>query len=303
MKKVLISGASGFVGSSIKKLLGADSNKYKLYYLVRGDPKSENEIKWDPNRALLDKTRLQEISPDAVINLSGENISGLWTESKKNKIYDSRVQAGSLLSLHLSQLLKPPQTYISATGISYYGNQVFKPTDEQGKQGTSWFSKVAIDTEHTSEPLKNISRVVSVRCGVVLDPSGGALKPMLIPFKLGLGGVMGSGKQYFSWISLEDIARVYKFILDNPNIEGGVNGCAPNAVTNYEYTKTLGEVLDRPTFIPVPEFALKMTMGNEMASELLLGSSNIYPKKLLDHGFKFNHPNLKEALESMHLKD
>ncbi|KAF2076644.1 hypothetical protein CYY_002073 [Polysphondylium violaceum] len=298
MKKVLISGASGFVGSKLKKLLG-DSNQYNLFYLVRRDPVSDNEIKWDPNRGLLDSHKLNDISPDAVINLSGENISGLWTKSKKDKVYDSRIQGNSLLTHQLSLLAKPPSVYINATGVSYYGNDVYQPTDENGKQGTSWFSKVAIDTEKACEALKDKSRIVNVRSGIVLDPSGGALHPMLIPFKFGLGGKLGSGKQYMSWVSLDDITRIYKFALDNEAIKGGVNGTAPNAVTNKEFTKALGEALHRPAIIPVPGFVLNTLLGKEMAGELLLGSQNIYPKKLLDNGFKFNYPTLDQAFDSM----
>ncbi|KYR01922.1 NAD-dependent epimerase/dehydratase family protein [Tieghemostelium lacteum] len=299
MKKILVSGASGFVGKDLCKQLLKD--KYQIYKLVRRTPTNENELEWDPSKMKIDKQKLKQMKPDIVINLSGESAMGYWSQKKKDEILYSRVNSTKLLATTLSKIdegFKVPELFINASGMSYYGSNVNNRVDEtspsQVEDGLEYFTDVVKHWESETEPLKQLSRVVTMRSGIILDPSGGFLQSILLPFKLGLGGRLGSGEQIFSWIALEDMIAAIEYIITHPSIQGPVNMTSPNAVSNTQMTKELGNVLNRPTIFPVPSFLLKTLLGQEMTSQFFLSSANVYPKKLLDNGFKFKYSNLND---------
>jgi uncharacterized protein (TIGR01777 family) len=233
------------------------------------------------------------------VNLAGENIaSGRWTPDKKMEIRDSRVKSTLLLSDAIAKMKTPPKGFVSGSAIGYYGNRT-EPVKESSSPGNGFLADVCIDWEEATKAAEKAGvRVVHLRIGVVLDPEGGALKRMLLPFKLGLGGRLGSGKQMMSWITREDLCRAILYCLEEGGVKGAVNATAPKPVSNQVFTKDLGAALGRPTVFPVPAFALKLLLG-EMANEMLLSGAAVLPEKLLQKGFSFHHPELQEALKSL----
>lgn len=279
--RVMISGSSGLIGSALKQSLEADGHE------VIGLPRTF--------RQPLDFTGV-----DAVVHLAGESIAqGRWTAAKKRRIEDSRVQGTQQLAKQLADSETKPYVFICASAIGFYGDRGDEVLDESSAAGTDFLSKVCKKWEAAAQPASAAGiRTVWIRTGIVLSANGGALKQMLLPFKMGGGGMLGNGQQYMSWISLTDEIRIIRFAIDNPVLGGVVNLTAPKPVTNREFTKTLGRVLHRPTVLPLPAFAVRLIFG-EMGSALLLGSTRALPKKLMDADFEFCHPDLQSALEDI----
>lgn len=291
--KILISGSHGLVGTALGNSLKHDG--HEVFALVRHAPYSESEVEWSPERGSPALSGMEGM--DAVVHLAGESIaSGRWTEEKKRRIRDSRVKATTVLTEALSNLRQPPKTLISASAIGYYGNRGDLILHEGNAPGDDFLAGVCVEWEKAAEsaPQKGI-RLVLARFGVILSTEGGALKKMLPPFRLGLGGRVGTGRQWMSWIALDDIVSALKFTLTNESLNGPVNFVAPNPVTNAEFTRTLGKVLARPTLFPVPAFAARLVFG-EMADALLLSSQRVAPQALLTAGFPFGFTKLEEAL-------
>lgn len=295
--KILVSGSSGLIGSELIPCL--KDREHHVVRLVRSDSQlAEDRILWDPEH--------QELNPedfegfDVVINLAGENIAtGRWTPEKKKKIRDSRVLGTHMLCELLARLESPPKLLINASAIGYYGNQGDKVVNEDSPQGEGFLADVCKKWEDATEPAEQKGiRVVKLRIGVVLTPKGGALGKMLIPFKMGLGGVAGSGRQYFSWISMDDLMGVFLHVIGNDSIDGPLNAVTPNPVMNRELTKTLGRVLRRPTIFPLPAFIARFVMG-EMADETVLSSCRVSPEVLKRSGYSFIYPELEIALRHM----
>lgn len=266
--------------------------------LIRGrEGEPGKSVSWDPKRDVIDASQLEGI--DAVVHLAGEPLLALrWTAQKRARIRDSRVKGTRLLASALSKLNPPPPVLVAASAIGYYGDRGSEILTEDSSPGRGFLAEVAVEWEAASQIAADVGvRVVRVRSGIVLGAGGGVLRQMLPPFKLGVGGPVGSGKQYVSWISLEDAVRCYVLALENDEIEGPVNAVSPNPVTNREFAQTLGKVLSRPTFFSVPAFAVRQALG-EMADETVLVSSRVEPRRLLAAGYQFKHPDLEPALRA-----
>ena len=295
--KILVSGSHGLVGSALIKSLTDD--KHEVIRLVRsGNPVSASEIEWHPDQDRIDAQRLEGL--DAVIHLAGESIaSGRWSDEKKRAIRDSRVKGTTLLSKTLAQLLKPPSVLLSASAIGYYGNRGDEVLSETSQPGNDFLASVCVEWEQATRPASEQGiRTVNARFGIILDAHGGALAQMLTPFRMGVGGRVGDGRQWMSWIALEDVVAGLKSLLADETAHGPVNFVAPNPVTNAEFTRTLGRVLSRPTFFPVPAFGARLAFG-EMADALLLSSQRVKPEVLEGKGFTFSWPTLEPALRHL----
>jgi uncharacterized protein (TIGR01777 family) len=293
MMKVLVSGSHGLIGSALVEFLyGQDHDVVRL---VRKRPKPDgSEVYWNPQGGAIDSTGLEGM--DAVVNLAGESLSGRWTDEKKRQIRDSRIKGTRLLSEALAKLSNPPKALVSTSASGYYGNRGNEILTEETGAGTGFLADLCVEWEAATEPAAESGiRVVITRNGIVLSPKGGALEQMLLPFKLGIGGRMGSGVQYMSWIAIDDLITVIDFALTNESIVGPINTVSPNPVTNREFAETLGRVLSRPTILSMPGFMLRLAFG-EMADEALLTSQRILPRRLLDSGFTFHYPDLEPAL-------
>ncbi|MGK0443344.1 MAG: hypothetical protein ACJA1U_000269 [Bermanella sp.] len=291
MMNILISGATGLVGTALRPYL--ESKGHQVYILHRG--RSSGSFYWQPEKGLIHLD--DDIHLDAVINLNGVNIGDKpWSKQRKQDIIDSRVTCTELLSQTIASRANPPSLFINASAIGFYGDTADTPVDEQSTPGRNFLSEIVTKWEAAAKAIEDSCvRTVFIRSGVVLTPKGGALKKMLLPFKLGLGGKVGSGQQFMSWISLTDELRAIEFVLNEPSIEGPVNLTAPNPVSNYTFTKALGGALNRPTLFPMPAFVVKTVFG-EMGDLLLLGSNRVLPVVLEKHGFKFKHPDIESAL-------
>jgi uncharacterized protein (TIGR01777 family) len=291
---IAITGSSGLVGSALVHALEADGHLIRP--VVRRAPRAgANEIRWDPDRGMIDAAEFASV--DAVVHLAGENIAAhRWTESFKQKILTSRIRGTKLLCDTLAGLASKPTVLISASAIGYYGNRGDELLDESATSGGGFLAEVCQQWEAATVPARDADiRVVNLRIGFVLSKNGGGLAKMLTPFRLGLGGVIGSGNQYMSWIALDDLVRVIQFTLSAAAIAGPVNAVAPTPVTNREFTKTLGRVLRRPTIFPMPAFATKLAFG-EMADDMLLGGARVEPRALTNARFEFHYPQLDSAL-------
>lgn len=291
--KILVTGATGFIGKPLIKKLLAQGHEITRLSRSYGTP----GLHWDPVKRELHSNRLEGY--DAVIHLSGESIAGRFTAAKKKRIIESRREGTQFLVETLLKLKNPPKTFISASGVGYYGDRNDEELTETSGAGNDFLSEVCKVWEAAAEPLKAKGiRVANIRTGIVLDPKGGALEKLLLPFKLGAGGPIGSGKQWWSWIMLEDLLNIYIYALENDSVSGAVNAVAPNATRNKDFVKALGKAMHRPSFMPLPAFAVKLLLG-EMGTALLLTSQHVIPKKLTESGFTFKYPNLEEGLESI----
>jgi uncharacterized protein (TIGR01777 family) len=292
--KILVTGASGLIGTALVSSL--TSSGHEVTRLVRRQPNpGEQAAHWDPIAGSIDARALEGL--DAVVHLAGENIAERWTAAKKARIRDSRVKGTQLLCETLTRLSSPPKVLVSASAIGYYGDRGEETLTDDSPPGRAFLSEVCRAWEAATEPARQHGlRVVQLRLGVVLSAAGGALAKMLPPFRLGLGGVLGSGQQYMSWIALDDVVSAIQHALVTDALQGPTNAVAPQAVTNQEFTKTLGKVLGRPTAIPLPAFAARLMFG-EMADELLLASTRVQPTKLLASGYQFRYPELEAALQ------
>ncbi len=298
--KVAISGASGTIGSNLAHYLTTAGHQVKR--LVRttsarqGPVGDSSVIPWDPARGVLDGADLEGL--DALVHLSGETIMGRWTPAKKQRMRDSRVGTARLLADTLSRLRQLPKVFLSASAVGIYGSARGDAVmDEDSPAGEGFLGELAREWEEASEAAASAGiRVVHLRLGPVVTPMGGMLKTMLPPFKAGVGGPVGSGRQYVSWVSLDDTLGAVEHCMMTHELEGPVNITAPEPATNGELTRALGKTLGRPTLLKVPGTALKAALG-KMADESLLGSTRAVPRKLLDSGYAFRHPDIETALK------
>lgn len=292
---ILISGSTGLVGTALIPRLTAQGDE--VLRLVRSKSKSPagEMVHWDPEGNFVDAAGLERA--DMVVHLAGEGIaSGRWTPAKKARIRDSRVQGTRLLCDTIARNTTRPKTFLCASAIGFYGDRGDEILTEASPPGTGFLPEVCQEWEAATAPAREKGvRVVSLRFGIILSTAGGALAQMLTPFKMGAGGVLGSGRQYMSWITLDDVLNAILFAKDTESISGPINVVAPNPVTNQEFTKTLGKVLGRPTVLPMPAFAARLAFG-EMADALLLASSRVIPERLKESGFAFQHTDLEGGL-------
>ncbi len=294
--RILISGSHGLVGTALIKSLEREG--HEIFRLVRYAPRDESEIEWSPDRYSIALARIEGF--DAVVNLAGESIAeGRWTDDKKRRIRESRVKGTKLLGDALANLTKPPRTFICASAIGYYGDRGDEILTETSAPGSDFLAEVCVEWEQaTALATEKGIRVVNTRFGVILDKNGGALAKMLPPFRMGVGGRIGSGKQWMSWIALDDVIGALMFALVDETLSGPVNFVAPNPVTNAEFTKTLGKTLSRPTLLPIPAFGLRLLFG-EMADALLLSSQRVEPEGLKSAGYQFKYSQLEVALRDV----
>jgi uncharacterized protein (TIGR01777 family) len=292
---VLVTGSSGLVGRALVRQLRDEG--HAVTRLVRRPIDADDERFWNPATEAID---IDALAVDAVVHLAGESIAeGRWNEAKKRRIRDSRVDGTRLLSEAIARAPKPPRVLVSASAVGFYGDTGEAEADERSGTGTGFLPDVCRAWEGaTASATAAGSRVVNLRIGVVLSPEGGALARMLTPFRLGLAGRIGSGRQWMSWISLDDVVGAVGHALSDESLRGPVNAVAPRPVTNAEFTRTLGRVLSRPTVMPMPAFAARLAFG-QMADDLLLASLRVVPAVLAESGFRFRHPDLESALREL----
>lgn len=295
--RVAVSGSGGLVGAEVAASL-ADAGDEVVRLVRRVPAEARREVRWDPESGIVDASGLEGIS--AVVHLAGENIAaGRWNAGRKAAIRESRVEGTRILCDALAGLSRPPDTLVCASAIGFYGDRGDELLTEGSAAGKGFLADVCRDWEAATAPAarKGI-RVVALRIGVVLSPKGGALSRMLPPFRAGFGGVLGNGRQYVSWVSLDELPGIVRHVLANRDLQGPVNAVAPCPVTNREFTAALGTVLSRPTPFPVPAFALRLAVG-EMADALLLASTRVVPRRLEETGFRFRFPELHGALRHL----
>jgi hypothetical protein len=289
--KVVVSGASGLLGSALVPAL--ESAGHDVVRLVRRDPAGAGEITWNPAAGALDPATVTGV--DAIVNLSGATIGRRWNDERKAEILESRVAATSLLARVAAELEPHPSVLVSACAVGIYGDRGDEILTEESTLGTGFLADVGRAWEDAAGPAREAGiRVVSFRQGIVLSRAGGALQRLLLPFKLGVGGRVGSGKQWWSWVGLDDLVQAYLFALGS-DLGGAVNLTAPSPATNAQFVKALGRALHRPTVFPLPAFAVKAAFG-EMGEEALLEGQRVLPARLLDAGFAFRYPELDVAL-------
>lgn len=290
--KILVAGSSGLIGTALCSRLEREG--YEVVRLVRRAP-VQGELYWDPEVGELEQEALEGI--EAVVHLGGRNItSGRWTATVKAQLRQSRVQTTELLATRLAGLAARPRVLVCASAVGIYGHRRDEELDEESDTGEGFLAELGRAWEGASALAAEAGiRVVQARLGIVLSRRGGALAKMLLPFRLGVGGKIGDGRQYVSWISLEDAVAALIYAVENDALRGPVNLTAPQPVTNAELTRTLGRVLRRPTLLPLPAFAAKLVLG-ELAEEGLLASQRVRPKRLLEAGFEFAYPELEGAL-------
>ena len=290
---VLVTGSSGLIGTALVPALEGDGHQVRR--LRRAPAAGPDATAWNPADGTFAPGALDGV--DAVVHLAGENIAGgRWTAARKARIRDSRVDGTQRLCAALAALDTPPRVLVAASAIGYYGDRGDELLDEAASPGIGFLPEVSRAWEAAAAPARDAGiRVVHLRIGIVLSPDGGALGQMLLPFKLGVGGVLGSGDQYMSWVSIDDVVGIVRHALADEALSGPVNAVAPQAVTNREFTRALGAVLRRPTILPAPAFALRIALG-EMADALLLASTRVDPAALGATAFEFQHPELDGAL-------
>ena len=293
--KVLISGSTGLVGSALVSEL--EEMGHAVVRMSRSRPSSEDTIRWDPDAGRIDVSRLEGV--EVVVHLAGESIMGYWTQAKKRRIRESRVRGTRLLAESVAGLRSRPRVMVSISASGYYGDRGNELLTEESGPGEGFLAGVCREWEAAADPAREAGiRVVHPRLGIVLSAKGGALGATLPIFRLGLGGRIGSGRQYWSWVAVEDVVGAIIHCLKTDSIEGPVNVAAPEAVTNAEYTRVLSRVLGRPALFPLPAFAARAVLG-EMADELLLASARMEPAKLKESGYRFRYPELEGALRHL----
>ena len=292
--KIVITGSSGLIGSALVR--DCEKKNFEVVKLVRRAPKQENESQWDPVKGIVDLNVLEKAT--AIVNLAGAGVGDRrWSKKYKKLILDSRVNSTETLANAIVNLKTPPSVFVSGSAIGFYGDTADVAVDENANLGEGFLSDVVFNWEYAAQRVRsNNIRVVHPRTGLVMSKRGGLLKKILPLFKLGLGGKLGNGKQYWSYISLEDEIRAIHHVIDDVRLTGGVNFTNPNPVTNAEFTKSLASVVNRPAFLKVPSLALKIALV-EFSIEAL-GSSRILPSKLQAAGFKFNQPDILSTLNS-----
>lgn len=294
--KLLISGSHGLVGTALCRELS--KRGHHVARLVRQMPASGDDVGWNIQSGKIEMRKLSGF--DVVLHLAGKSIaSGRWSEKLKREIFNSRVRSSALLAESLRVVEQKPRCFICASAIGFYGSRGDEELNEASLPGDSFLSRVCREWEAATDCLDDADvRVVNARFGAILSPRGGALRTMLFPFRLGLGGRLGDGQQFFSWISIDDVVGGLLHCIETQALAGPVNFVAPEAVRNQEFTETLGKVLRRPTPFPVPKRLLQLALG-EMADELLLASARVRPTKLITHGYNFEHPKLEIALRAL----
>jgi uncharacterized protein (TIGR01777 family) len=289
---IAVTGSSGLIGSSLTTALEARGHTIKR--LVRRPARGAEEISWDPARGQLDARALAGV--DAVVNLAGENLAQRWTARVQTRIRASRVNGTTILARALAALPTKPRVMLSGSAVGVYGTRGDEILDESSELGNDFLASVCKDWEAATAPASDAGiRVVHLRTGIVLSREGGALAKMLLPFQLGVGGRLGDGRQWMSWIALADAVAALAFLLREESVAGAVNLVAPNPVMNAEFARTLASVLRRPAAIPVPRFALSLLLG-QMGENTVLASQRVRSRRLLEHGFKFKQPTLEQAL-------
>lgn len=296
MSTVLVSGASGFLGSAVSAALRAEG--HRVVPLTRRAATAD-AVHWQPEAGTIDRDALARVAPDVVINFAGEPIAQRWTDERKQKIRESRVRGTAGIAKALAAMERKPAVCISGSAIGYYGAQRGDDVlEESSSGGDDYLAQTARDWEGAAAAASAAGiRVVLVRTGLVLGKEGGVLQKMLLPFQMGVGGQLGDGKQWMSWISLSDYLRAVQFAIATASVSGPVNFVAPEPVRNSEFTRVLGHVLNRPALLPVPAFAIEVFFG-VMAENTILASQRVLPKKLAGAGFEFRHPRLEDALRA-----
>jgi len=294
---VAISGAGGLIGTALAESLRADG--HRVLRLRRGAVTGGDDIGWDPESGRIDAPALEGL--DAVVHLAGEGIGARrWTADQKARILGSRVKGTETVAAAVASRARKPRVFISASGINYYGDRGDEVLTEDGSAGDDFLARVCTQWEAATRPAADAGvRAVQLRTGIVLASHGGALARMLLPFRLGLGGRIGSGRQWMSWITLADHVAAIRHVIDTPSLRGAVNSTAPNPVPNSEFVRTLARVLRRPALLPTPLLPLKLRYGGELVETLLLYSMRVVPARLEESGFRFAHPRLEDALRAV----
>ena len=290
-RTILVAGASGLIGRALIPALANEG--HRVLRLVRRQPRAADELRWNPAAHLFDERQLKEI--DVIINLAGEPIDHRWTTSRRRRIRDSRV-AGTDTIVEAIGRTGRAITLINASAVGFYGDMGDRVLDETREHGRGFLAEICRQWEGAARRAEKYgARVVMMRSGIVLSSNGGALERMLLPFRFGVGGRLGNGRQWTSWIALDDMVRAIAWIIEHREIAGPVNMTSPNPVTNGQLARTIGRVMHRPALFPVPGFVLGMMFG-EMADEMLLASQRVVPTVLLKSGFDFRSPTIDEAL-------
>lgn len=291
--KILVTGSTGLIGSSVVPMLQSAGHS-----VVRLQRSVGQTASWNPTDGSIDRTSLT--GADVVLHLAGANIGDRrWSKARKQLILESRVGPTTALSKYIASLENPPATLVVASAIGYYGNRGDEWLDESAPRGSGFLAEVVQQWERATDPAaERRIRVVNLRFGIILSPDGGALQRMLLPFRVGLGGPIGSGRQYWSWVGMKDVVGVIQHAITDARLNGPVNVVAPTPVTNREFTKSLGRTLRRPAFMPLPAFAARLALG-EMADELLLYSARVSPKKLNESEYRFRNIDLDTCLQEM----
>ncbi len=294
--RVVVTGSSGLIGTAVRRRL--TELDHEVTRLVRRDPEDADEARWDPTEGSIDAAALD--GADAVVHLAGRSIGAArWSDAEKKAIYDSRVPATKLLAEAMASVASPPSAFLSGSAIGYYGDQGDTILDESAPPGDDFLARLTVDWEAATAPAAAAGiRVALLRTGIVLDPSSGLLGKMLLPFKLGVGGRVGKGDQWWSWIGIDDEVGAIIHLLET-EVDGPVNLVAPNPVTNAEFTDVIGDVVNRPTLIPVPRLALDLLYGKELSEALAFTSQRVDSSKLEQAGYEFRHPELRQALEAL----
>jgi uncharacterized protein (TIGR01777 family) len=294
---VLLGGSSGFLGSAVAGWL--QEQGYRATRLVRGSASGEGRVAWDPESGQIDTDAVAHAAPDLVINFSGEPIGQRWTADRKRKIRDSRVRGTRALAETMAALSRKPATLINASAMGYYGAHCGDALlDEMSPPGADFLAKVCVEWERATDPAAAAGvRVVNLRTGLVIARAGGVMARMLPPFQMGVGGRLGDGRQWMSWIALADYVSAMAFAIETAAVAGPLNMVAPEPVRNDEFTETLARVLSRPALLPVPRAGLALLFG-EMADNTILASQRVAPKKLAGAGFEFRHPRLESAFRA-----
>ncbi len=291
--KVLITGASGFIGRALSRRL--TESGHEAIPLVRGEPRAGART-WDPSVGRIDDDALDGI--DAVVHLAGESIGGRWTVGKKQAILSSRTEGTDLIARAVAAA--KPSVFASGSAIGFYGSRGEEVLTEESASGEGFLADVTVAWEQAAAPAVDAGvRTVFARTALVLEDEGGSFPRMLLPFKLGIGGPLGSGRQWWAWITLEDEVRAIMHCLQTDSLEGPVNLASPNPVRNADFGRALGKALKRPAVLPAPGFGLKLLLGGEFADEVLLASQRVVPSRLEQSGFEFSHPHLPGALDAV----
>jgi uncharacterized protein (TIGR01777 family) len=293
--KVLITGSSGLIGSALARSLSESGQSVTPLKRSRADVSGDAPT-WDPRRGTIDAARLEGL--DAVVHLAGEGIGDhRWSDGHKARVLMSRVEGTSLLAETLAGLEQPPATLLSGSAVGFYGSRGAEVLDEHSGPGDDFLAQVCVAWEEATRAAEDAGiRVAHLRSGIVLSATGGALKPQLLPFRLGLGGKLGAGDHYWSWISIDDEIGAIRHLLERNDISGPVNLTAPQPVTNAAFTKALGRVLHRPAVLTVPRMALRARFGKQMTDEMLLASQRAVPRRLLGRGYEFADTEVEAAL-------